>query len=302
MADPSELYTVDAEVRDSVLGTRPVLLHLLEGYVDAGQVGRQLSQHLRGAGELETLAVFDHDAFHDYRSRRPQLIFDQNTWVEMSDPDLVLSKATDATGRGYLLLTGPEPDMRWRAALDAVLTLAEDLGVSELVTAHAIPMAVPHTPAHAHHRPRHRPGLVGDNPVWIDRVTVPGSFSSTLEFTAGRRGLLGKGFVAHVPHYLAPGTYAPAALAILERIREATGLHLPPGELATVSLATLAQLEEEVNSDGELGPLVKALEEQYDELVAGGGRSVPSADEIGAVIEQFLADRDDDEGNPGGPH
>ena len=46
---------------------------------------------------------------------------------------------------------------------------------------------------------------------------------------------------------------------------------------------------------------MQALEEQYDELVAGGGRSVPSADEIGAVIEQFLADRDD-EGNPGGSH
>lgn len=300
MADPAKLYTVDAEVRAAVLGTSPVLVHLLDGYVDAGQVGHQLSQHLLSSGEPEVLARFDHDALHDYRSRRPQLVFDQNTWVEMNDPDLILSKAADADGRTYLLLTGPEPDMRWRAALDAVLTLAEDLEVSELVTAHGIPMAVPHTrptliTAHATD-----PGLAQKNPIWIDRVTVPGSFSASLEFAAGQRGICARGFVAHVPHYLAPGTYAPAALAIIERLGEATGLELPPGELATVSMATLAQLEEEVSGDGELGPLVVALQEQYDELVAGGGRSVPSAEEIGAVIEQFLAERD--EGNPGGSH
>ena len=97
----------------------------------------------------------------------------------------------------------------------------------------------------------------------------PGSFSAALEFLAGRRGLFARGFVAHVPHYLAAGTYAPAALAVLERIREATGLALPPGDLAARSLSTLAQLEGEVSGDGELGPLVTALEEQYDDLVAG---------------------------------
>lgn len=295
MADPAELYTVDAEVRAAVLGTSPVLLHLLDGYVDAGQVGHQLSQHLLASGGPEVLARFDHDELHDYRSRRPQLVFDQNTWVEMTDPDLVLSKAVDAAGSTYLLLTGPEPDMRWRAALDAVLDLAEDLGVSELLTTHGIPMAVPHTrptliTAHATD-----PSLVPENPIWIDRVTVPGSFSAALEFVAGQRGLCARGFVAHVPHYLAPGTYAPAALAIIERIGEATGLQLPPGDLAVASMSTLAQLEKEVADDGELGPLVVALQSQYDDLVAGGGRSVPSADEIGAVIEQFLAERDQDD-------
>ena len=165
MADPSELYTVDAQVRDTVLGTSPVLVHLLDGYVDAGHVGRQLAQHLLDAGDPQVLATFDHDALHDYRSRRPQLVFDQNTWVEMSDPDLVLSRLTDATGRPYLLLHGPEPDMAWRAALDAVLSLASDLGVSELVTTHGIPMAVPHTRPTLITGHATDPALVAENPV-----------------------------------------------------------------------------------------------------------------------------------------
>ncbi len=301
MAERGDLYTVDPAVRESLRGTSPVLVHLLEGFIDAGQVGRQVKEHLLEVGHVETLALFDHDALHDYRSRRPQMVFDQNTWLEMDDPDLVLAKATDAEGRVYLLLTGPEPDMRWRGTLAAILDLAHDLDVSELVTVHGIPMAIPHTrptliTAHATDTER-APG----NPVWIDRVTVPGSFSAALEFQAGQRGMFARGFVAHVPHYLAAGTYAPAALVALERLREATGLALPPRELATRSLATLAQLEGEMSSDSELAPLVATLEEQYDDVVAGGGRSVPTADEIGAALERFLAERDD-EGDAGGSH
>ena len=96
-------------------------------------------------------------------------------------------------------------------------------------------MAVPHTrptlvTGHATD-PDRAPG----NPVWIDRVTVPGSFSAALEFLAGRRGLFARGFVAHVPHYLAPGTYPPAALAVLERMRDVTGLDLPVDPLVALT-------------------------------------------------------------------
>jgi len=40
-------------------------------------------------------------------------------------------------------------------------------------------------------------------------------------------------------------------------------------------------------------PLVEALEQQYDELQATGRPDVPSADEIGEAVEQFLAEQDE---------
>ncbi|WP_342373445.1 PAC2 family protein [Propioniciclava soli] len=302
MLDPRELYTVRPEVKESLVGEQPVMIHLLEGYVDAGQVARQLGEHLRDDFTATELAVFDHDQLHDYRSRRPAMVFDTNTWTSLDDVALVLHKVEDASGRVFLLLTGPEPDTQWNRACAAILGLARDLGVAQLVTAQGVPMGVPHTrptlvTAHATD-----PQLAPDNPVWIDRVTVPGSFASMLEFRAGERGLLGRGFVAHVPHYLAPGTYAPAALAALDRVRDATGLDLPPGNLASIATQSLAALEEEVAGDGELGPLVAQLERQYDEMEASERPSVPSVDEIGAAVEQFLAEQDGDEqGEPRGP-
>lgn len=295
MLDPRQLYTLNDEARVHLGDAGPVLLHLLEGYVDAGQVSRQLSDHLLDTFDHEVLATFDHDQLHDYRSRRPPMVFDTNTWLSLTDYALVLHRITDPDGRQFLLLTGPEPDTQWNRATAAILGLAADLGVSQIITAQGVPMGVPHTRPILITEHATDPALVGDNPVWIDRVTVPGSFTGMVEYVAGQRGLVGRGFVAHVPHYLAPGTYVPAALRVLERIRDVTGLTLPPGELATLSLKTLSQLEEEVANDGELGPLVTQLEEQYDDLEATGRMFVPSADQIGAAVEQFLAERGDDE-------
>ena len=39
---------------------------------------------------------------------------------------------------------------------------------------------------------------------------------------------------------------------------------------------------------------IATLEAQYDDLARQGQRSVPSADEIGAAVERFLAERDDE--------
>lgn len=294
MLDPSALYTVEQDVWESVAGTRPVLIHLLEGHVDAGQITRQLSEHLRSAGDPALLARFDHDQLHDYRSRRPAMVFDTNTWTSLTDYELAIHRVRDDQGRPFLLLSGPEPDTQWNRAARAVLDLVHALDVSVLVSAQGVPMGVPHT------RPVMVTGhatdtsLVTDNPVWIDRVTVPGSFSAMLEWRAGQEGRLARGFVGHVPHYLAPGSYVPGALAVLEKVREATGLVLPPGELATLSLTTLSALEEEVGKDAELAGLVGQLEQAYDDMAATGRPAVPSADEIGDAVERFLAERDDE--------
>ena len=294
MLDPHSLYTIEDDVWGSVAGTRPTIVHLLEGYVDAGQVARQLAEHLLGSLEAEVMVTFDHDQLHDYRSRRPAMVFDTNTWTSLTDYQLKIHKVTDASGKVFLLLSGPEPDTQWNRATAAILEIVEQQDVQLLVTAQGVPMGVPHTRPILVTSHSTDPELVQDNPVWIDRVTVPGSFSAMLEWKAGQSGRLGRGFVAHVPHYLAPGTYAPGALAVLERIRQTTGLDIPPGDLAPLALQTLAHLEGEVESDGELGPLVKALEQQYDEMQATGRPRVPSADEIGAAMEQFLAEQDDD--------
>ncbi len=274
-------------------GGSDVMVHLFEGYVDAGGVARGLADHLLETCRAERVVAFDHDQLHDYRSRRPLMTFDTNQWVSASDYELALFRCTDLSGRPFLLLTGPEPDTQWNRALAAMLQLATFLGVEHVVSAQGIPMGVPHTRPILVTTSSTDPSKADDNIVWIDHVTVPGSFSALLEFRAGEQGLLGQSFVAHVPHYLAQGTYPPGILAVLHRMAQAAGLSLDPGDLPDQVAKTEAALAEEVAGDADIAPLVEALERQYDEMKAKGRPNVPSADEIGEAVEQFLAEQGD---------
>jgi hypothetical protein len=113
-----------------------------------------------------------------------------------------------------------------------------------------------------------------------------------LEYRAGEAGLVAQGFVAHVPHYLAQASVPQASFAVLERLSVAAGLRVPMDPLLEASRANLATIDAETEGDSDFPAMVHALEEQYDRLAASGGASVPSADEIGAALERFLAEQD----------
>ena len=293
MIDPRLLYTFNPEVWSSLDGKRPVLIHLFEGYVDAAAVNRGLATHILAHCKHEVLAEFDHDQLHDYRSRRPQMVFDTNKWVSMSDFSLLLYKVLDAEGQPFLLLSGPEPDTQWRRMTQAVLGIAERLDSAMLLTGSGVPMAVPHTRPTLVTSHSTDPARASGNPLWIDRIQIPGSFSAALEYRGGHAGITGMGFVAHVPHYLAQSTFPQATAAVLRRMNEAAGLSIPLGELDDEAEQQLVTIQAEVQEDSEFPAVLAALEEQYDQLADSGRAAVPTADEIGAAVEQFLAEQDD---------
>jgi len=142
--------------------------------------------------------------------------------------------------------------------------------------------------------PPHAPDIhpSSGKPLWLARVQLPGAFSHLLAYRAGERNVLAQGFVAHVPHYLAQSTFPQAAAAVLGRIATAAGLDLPMDLLHEESQENLATIAAETAEDAEFPAMLAALEEQYERLAAAGGSSVPSAEEIGAAVEQFLAEQD----------
>src|SRR5919202_2932065 len=237
MLDPRLLYTLDAEVVAKLADAHPVLIHQLDGFVDAGGAGRVLSSHLLEHLAHEVVATFDHDQLHDYRSRRPAMVFDTNQWKSYADLHLRLYRMVDEQGEVFLLLHGPEPDVQWERMAAAVLGLIEEFGVRLTVSVHGIPMAVPHTrpvtlTAHATDT-----DLVQGYRSWIDRVEVPASFTGLLEFRLGQLDRKAMGFAAHVPHYLAQAAFPEAALRLTRSLSQATGLALPlaPREQASAS-------------------------------------------------------------------
>jgi predicted ATP-grasp superfamily ATP-dependent carboligase len=294
MLDPRLLYTLDDEVVAKLKDAHPVLIHQLDGFVDAGQAGRLLSGHVLEHLEHEVLAEFDHDQLHDYRSRRPAMLFDTNQWKSYADLHLRIYRVVDEQGEVFLLLSGPEPDVQWERVAAAVIGLIEQLGVRLTVSVHGIPMAVPHTrpvtlTAHATDSE-----LVTGYRSWIDRVEVPASFAGLLEFRLGQVDRRAMGFAAHVPHYLAQAAFPEATLSLTRSINAATGLAVPLTPLEKASATNLDDIAEEMKGSQEVQELVATLEQQYDALQVEQ-QGVPSAEEIAAEFERFLADREKDE-------
>jgi len=286
------LYTVHEDVLAGLAGHRPVLVHQLDGFVDAGQAGRILAANLLEQLDSEVVADFDHDQLHDYRSRRPAMIFDTNQWKSYADLQLRLHKLTDEHGEVFLLFSGPEPDVQWERLSSALVGLVERLDVRLTVTLHGIPMAVPHTrpiTATAHGTD---PELVQGYRSWIDRVEVPASFTGLLEYRLGQQDRKAMGFAAHVPHYLAQAAFPKAALALTRLLNTATGLAVPTEPLEQASASNLSDIDTEMAQSSEVQDLVATLEQQYDAMAADESQQVPSADEIGAEFEKFLAERD----------
>ena len=292
MLDPRLLYTVHEDVLSGLAGHRPVLVHQLDGFVDAGQAGRLLAAHLLEQLDSEVVAEFDHDQLHDYRSRRPAMIFDTNQWKTYADLHLRLHKVTDDHGEVFLLLSGPEPDVQWERLAAAIIELIERLDVRLTVTLHGIPMAVPHTrpiTATAHATDSE---LVQGYRSWIDRVEVPASFTGLLEYRLGQLDRKAMGFAAHVPHYLAQAAFPEAALALTRLLSQATGLAVPLEPLEEASTTNMTDINAEMAQSAEVQELVGTLEQQYDSIAADASQQVPSADEIAAEFERFLAERD----------
>ena len=303
--DPSELYALEPDLPE--LGT-PVLVQALDGFVDAGGARRLAREQLLAAHGSRVVATFDVDALLDYRARRPAMTFDEDHWAEYADPQLAVHLAHDAEGTPFLVLAGPEPDVRWEAFTAAVVQLVEALGVRMSVGLNAIPMAVPHTRplgiiAHAT-----RPELVAGHERWVGTVQVPGSAGHLLEYRMGQAGKDAAGFAVAVPHYLAEAEYAPAALALLGSVAALTGLSFTTGPLDESGAAVRAQVDETVAGSDEVRGVVEALERQYDAYLAGAGRSLlaemggslPTAEELGDELERFLAEQSGDGTPPQG--
>lgn len=306
MIDPTELYEVVEDLPD--LG-RLVAVEAMTGVVDAGGAVRLASEHLLTTLEHRLVVAFDVDLLLDYRSRRPAMTFSEDHWEHYEDPVLGLYAVDDEAGTPFLLLTGPEPDLFWKRFSIATRELFQRLGVHLTVGLNAIPMAVPHTrpcgvTAHAT-----RKDLVAGYERWLGRVKVPGSAGHLLEYELGREGRDAMGFAAHVPHYLAQTDYPAATEALLTSVSKATGLMLPLNGLRSAAVAVQDEVDSQLAKGGEAAAVVQALEEQYDtyrqglsepDLIDSEVDPLPTADELGEVLERFLAEHATD-AEPDGP-
>jgi PAC2 family len=278
------LYRLDAPT-DLVA---PTLIAAFDGWVDSGSSATTAAELLAGDGPI--VATFDADLLFDYRARRPTLDILDGRLAELTWPELSLRRST-VDGHDLLILTGAEPDFRWREFAADVVELVDRLGVVEWISMGAIPAAVPHTRAVPIIGTESAPGLLraGVRPGPQGNLRVPSAAVSVLEMTLAASGTPALGYFAQVPHYVS-GPYPVAALALLRAIETHLGVSVAPGPLEDEARQLRTRLDLATGADEATRAYVERLESMVDE------ERLPAGDELISEIERFLRDR----GAPGG--
>jgi hypothetical protein len=298
------VHIVDDVAELDGLSDGPVMVTALEGFLDAGSASALAVSHLIDASSGRVVASFEVDEFYDYRARRPPMSFIKDHYDDYEAPRLVVRLLHDDKRTPYLLLTGPEPDMRWEAFAEAVRKVVEHFEVRLTVSLGSVPMAVPHTrPVQLTNHATARRLLISDN-VWQGEIRVPSSAQAVLEVRLGEWGHDATGFVAHIPHYVAQFGYPAAAAAMLHQVGAVTGLHWDTTVLDAAATARSEEIATQVADSDEVRAVVEGLEQQYDAFHTDSqnllgddgelpdGHDLPTGEELGAQFEQFLAGLD----------
>ena len=298
MRDPADLYDLTQDVIEVPLGLP--LVAGLTGFADAGAAVTQLSEYLLDELEHSTIAEFDTDALLDYRARRPVIQFDHDHLSDYRPATLRLYLAKDELQQPFLLLTGFEPDFQWEAFATAVVQLVDKYQVKSTTWVHAIPMPVPHTRSIGVTVSGNRAELIEAMSVWKPRTQAPANVLHLVEYRLQALEHPIAGFVLLIPHYLADTEYPAAAVTALESVSAATGLIFPTDRLREEGRDFIAKIDGQVENNQELAKLVGSLEERHDSYMQDNplrspltdvDGELPSADEIAAELQNFLAIR-----------
>jgi proteasome assembly chaperone (PAC2) family protein len=272
----------------------PVLVCAFAGWNDAASAASTALEAVASGLDAQVAARIDPEDFYDFQVNRPtiRLVDGRTRQVDWPANTLVAAQTTGAE-RDLVLLSGVEPNLRWRTYSSAILDAAERLGVEMLVSLGALIADV------AHSRPVPITGLATDEDL-VERLNLsrsnyegPTGIVGVLHDQCRERGISSASLWAAIPHYVAAVPNPKAALALLRRLEGITGIALEASELEDAMERFEGQIDRAVAANPEIQELVQRLEsQQEDELELP--QDVPSGDTLARDFQRFLRQRSDE--------
>ncbi len=270
----------------------PVLVVVVDGWIDAGLAAATALTALEEAIDLEPYALFDGEDLIDQRARRPHLMIEDGVRTALAWPEPVVRVGRDRIGSGIAVLSGPEPDFHWRAFAASIVELAAGMGVRLMVGFGGFPAPAPHTRAvklattAGNAQQAQQVGFVGG------AIEVPAGIQAVLEEALEGVGIPSVGLWARVPHYVSAMPFPAASIALLDGLASLSGLVIDTSVLNEAAEAARAKVDETIAGSAEHAAMVRQLERAIDAVEgpdeAFSTHEVPSGDEIAAELERYL--------------
>ena len=273
----------------------PVLVCAFAGWNDAASAATTALEAVAAALDSDVVARLDPEDFYDFQVNRPtiRLVEGRTRHIDWPANTLVTAVAAGAE-RDLVLMSGVEPNLRWRTYSSAILDAAQRLGVEMLVSLGALIADVAHT------RPVPITGLATDQEL-VDSLNLsrsnyegPTGIVGVLHDQCRERGIASASLWAAIPHYVAAVPNPKAALALLRRLEGMTGIAIEASELEDAMDRFESQIDRAVAANPEIEELVRRLEAEQPEDVELP-TDMPSGDTLARDFQRFLRQRGDGE-------
>jgi proteasome assembly chaperone (PAC2) family protein len=272
----------------------PVLVAAFAGWNDAASAATTALETISASLDAERIAEIDPEEFYDFQVTRPTIRMTEGQTREVDWPEnSIYAAGTASAERDLVLVSGIEPNLRWRTFASRVLEVAERLNVEMVVTLGALLADVPHT------RPVPITGLASDaelvESLGLSRSSYEGptGIVGIIHDACRRQGMTSASLWAAVPHYVAAVPNPKAALALLRRLEGFTGVAIEASELEDAMTRFETQVDRAVASNPEIEELVRRLELEQDEEPPFSEGDVPTGDTIARDFQRFLRQRGD---------
>lgn len=268
----------------------PVMVAAFEGWNDAGEAATLAVEHLSTVWGARELCALTPDDYYDFQVTRPRMSVVDGLVGKVEWPTTRVALATPpGAERDVILVSGPEPNMRWRSYTADLLAIARQLGVERVVMLGSLLADAPHT------RPIPVTGIASPVELGDGHGLEPTTYSGPTGIvgvaheTFSEIGMETVSLWAAVPHYVAQPPCPKAALALLGWVEEFLGLSVPLGDLPEEAVSWEANVNELTAEDEDISAYVRGLEEAKDtaELPEASG------DAIAREFERYLRRRDE---------
>jgi proteasome assembly chaperone (PAC2) family protein len=274
----------------------PVLVAAFAGWNDAASAATTALAAIAGSLDAELVAQIDPEEFYDFQVTRPTIRLAEGEAREVDWPEnSVAAAVAPAAERDLILVSGVEPNLRWRTYAESLVEAAERLGAEMVVTLGALLADVPHTQAVP------ITGLASD-PELVERLSLgrssyegPTGIVGIVHDMCQRRSITSASLWAAVPHYVAAVPNPKAALALLRRLEGFTGVAIEASELEEAMERFDSQVDRAVAANPEIEEMVRRLEAEREADTELEGQDVPSGDTIAQDFQRFLRQRGDED-------
>jgi proteasome assembly chaperone (PAC2) family protein len=271
----------------------PILVCAFSGWNDAASAATSALDTITGSLDSEIVAEIDPEEFYDFQVNRPTIRMVDGAAREIDWPaNEIIGSIASGAERDLLLISGVEPNLKWRTYCEAILDVAEKAGCEMMVSLGALIADVAHT------RPVPITGLASDEDL-VERLGMtrssyegPTGVVGVLHDQARQRGMTSASLWAAVPHYVAAVPNPKAALALLRRLETLTGIAIEASELEDAMDRFEQQVDRAVSANPEIEELVRRLEAEQEEEELDPTQDVPSGEKLANEFQRFLRQQD----------